>query len=93
MDIQLYNVKSGDEFISTSGSLVDVLFRAIQLLGGPPPETWSKLETRKIGNTKIHQLLSLYDRVKVWEVREANRYWSRTIPHDEKRLAFLKLIK
>ncbi|KAG6302310.1 hypothetical protein E4U09_003195 [Claviceps aff. purpurea] len=46
-----------------------------------PPETWSKVlntEDRQHEN-------SLYDRVKVWEVRQANRYWSRITPHDEKR--------
>lgn len=83
----LYHVKSGNELISTWGSLKDYLFRAIQF-GGPPPETWPKL-----WNTPDRQHEnSLYDRVKVWEVREANRNSSRT-PHDEERSDFLNFIK
>lgn len=83
----LYHVKSGNELIWTWGSLKDYLFRAIQF-GGRPPETWPKL-----WNTHDrHHENSLYDRVKAWEVREANRTSSR-IPHDKERSDFLNFIK
>ncbi|KAG5959089.1 hypothetical protein E4U56_005095 [Claviceps arundinis] len=87
----LYHVKSGDELISTMGSLQDYLFQAIQF-GGPPSETWPKVwetQDRQHGNSPA---LSLCDRVKVWEVREANLNSSR-IPQDEERWAFLNFIK
>ncbi|KAG6098561.1 hypothetical protein E4U30_007822 [Claviceps sp. LM220 group G6] len=85
----LYHVKSGDELISTMGSLQDYLFQAIQF-GGPPPETWPKVwetQDRQHGNSP-----ALCDRVKAWEVREANLDSSR-IPQDEERWAFLNFIK
>ncbi|KAG6146049.1 hypothetical protein E4U38_000008 [Claviceps purpurea] len=54
-----------------------------------PQKRGRKFGSRKIGNTKI---VALCDRVKVWEVREANRNSSK-IAQDEERLAFLNLVK
>ncbi|KJK81381.1 hypothetical protein H634G_03400 [Metarhizium anisopliae BRIP 53293] len=85
----LYHVKSGHELISTWGSLKDYLVRAIQF-GGPPPETWPQpwnKQDRKHENSPL-----IYDRVKVWEAREATRNSCRG-PNDEERSDFLNLIK
>ncbi|KID83622.1 Protein kinase domain containing protein [Metarhizium guizhouense ARSEF 977] len=85
----LYHVKSGHELISTWGSLKDYLFRAIQF-GGPPPETWPQpwnKQDRKHENSPL-----IYDRVKVWEAREATRNSCRG-RNDEERSDFLNLIK
>ncbi|KAG6236829.1 hypothetical protein E4U25_003297 [Claviceps purpurea] len=77
--------------------LQDYLSQAIQF-GGPPSETWPKVwktQDRQYGNC-CHDTdtlaPALCDRVKVWEVREANLNSSR-IPQDEERWAFLNFIK
>lgn len=107
--VKLYHVKSGNELISTWGSLKEYLFRAIQF-GGPPPETWAQLwnmQDQKHENcwflchfsfglisSRDADILALplYNRVKVWEVREAIRNSCRGL-HDEERSDFLNLIK
>ncbi|CRK28820.1 hypothetical protein BN1723_015587 [Verticillium longisporum] len=85
----LYHIKSGNELISTWGSLNDHLVRAIQL-GGPPPKTWPEI-WKKRDHHDGNGLVS-FDRFKAWEAREANRNSSRH-PHDEERDVFLDLIK